>query len=207
MAGGRADQVVVDAALVRRLVDAQFPHWSELPIRPVANGGWDNRTFRLGEEMAARLPSAAGYAAQVEKEQRWLPRLAPNLPLAIPAPLAMGEPGEGYPWRWSVYRWIEGETASAANIADMPAFAIALAEFLAALQRIDAAGGPAPGRTTFFAADRWRPMTQRRGRRSRRLATGSTLWPRPESGTRRLQPDGVARLCGSMAMSARATCW
>jgi aminoglycoside phosphotransferase (APT) family kinase protein len=93
----------IDAALVSRLVAAQFPQWRDLAIKPVASGGWDNRTFHLGDAMTVRLPSAAPYALQVEKEHRWLPRLTPLLPLPIPVPLAMGVPAEGYPWPWSVY--------------------------------------------------------------------------------------------------------
>ncbi|MER9426129.1 aminoglycoside phosphotransferase family protein [Mesorhizobium sp. M0317] len=140
----------IDTDLVRRLVNAQFPQWRHLPVRPVAFGGWDNRTFHLGSDMTVRLPSAAPYALQVEKEHRWLPRLAPLLPLPIPVPLAMGEPGEGYPWHWSVYRWIDGETAKTAEIADRPQFAVDLAKFLIALRRIDPAGGPPPGQHNFF---------------------------------------------------------
>lgn len=101
----------VDAALVRRLVAAQFPQWAELPVRPVEVSGWDNWTFRLGEEMSVRLPSAVGYVPQVTKEHRWLPFLAPQLPLPIPVPLAKGVPGEGYPFDWSVYRWLKGNPA------------------------------------------------------------------------------------------------
>jgi len=140
----------IDTDLVRRLVDAQFPQWRHLPVSPVASGGWDNRTFHLGDEMTVRLPSAAPYALQVEKEHRWLPRLAPLLPLPIPVPLAIGEPGEGYPWHWSIYRWIEGETAKTAEIADIRQFAVDLADFLIALRQIDSAGGPAAGQHNFF---------------------------------------------------------
>ena len=140
----------IDAALVGRLIAAQFPQWADLPVASVVNSGWDNRTFHLGTQMIVRLPSAARYAAQVEKEQLWLPRLARGLPLPIPAPLAMGAPGEGYPWPWSVYRWLAGETAAAERIADPPQFAIALAGFLTALQRIDATGGPAAGPHSFW---------------------------------------------------------
>lgn len=140
----------IDAALVARLVAAQFPQWKDEPIRPVEPGGWDNRTFRLGAQMAVRLPSAAIYAQQVEKEQRWLPKLAPHLPLPIPVPVALGVPAGGYPWPWSVYPWLEGETAAWERIADVPSFARALAEFLVALQRIDAAEGPRPGSHNFF---------------------------------------------------------
>jgi aminoglycoside phosphotransferase (APT) family kinase protein len=140
----------IDAVLVARLVAEQFPQWAGLPIRPVTLGGWDNRTFHLGERMTVRLPSAGRYAVQVEKEQRWLPRLAPGLPLPIPVPLAMGEPGQGYPWPWSIYGWLDGETASAAAIDDRLRFATDLAGFLSALQRIDATGGPAAGPHTFW---------------------------------------------------------
>jgi aminoglycoside phosphotransferase (APT) family kinase protein len=142
--------VDIDPSLVRRLIRSQFPQWARLPIEPVERDGWDHRTFRLGDDMSVRLPSAARYAAQVEKEHRWLPRLAPRLPLPIPVPLEMGEPAEGYPWRWSVYRWLDGENATLARIDDARRFAATLARFLAALQRIDPAGGPPPGQHNFF---------------------------------------------------------
>jgi aminoglycoside phosphotransferase (APT) family kinase protein len=145
-----AGQPHIDAELVRALIAAQFPHWSDLEIRPVAAGGWDNRTFHLGEDMSVRLPSAAPYALAVEKEQHWLPVLAARLPLPIPAPLAHGRPAEGYPYPWSVYRWIGGDSAHAGNIRDLTEFATALARFLAALQRADAAGGPGPGQHNWF---------------------------------------------------------
>ena len=139
----------IDAALVRRLVAAQFPQWAHLPISPVAVSGWDNRTFHLGDAMTVRLPSAAHYAAQVEKEQRWLPKLAPHLPLPIPQPLAMGAPAASYPWHWSIYRWRDGAPATLEGIADLRAFGTALAEFLVALQQIDAGDGPPAGVQNF----------------------------------------------------------
>ncbi|NGX46272.1 MAG: hypothetical protein K940chlam2_01461 [Chlamydiae bacterium] len=137
---------MIDELLVRRLVANQFPKWKELPVRPIIPGGWDNKTFRLGEEMVVRMPSGEEYAVQVEKEQRWLPKLAPHLPVAIPEPVAMGKPGEGYPFNWSIYRYLEGEPAAYAPIADLPA---GLAQFLAALQAVDATGGPPPGSHSF----------------------------------------------------------
>lgn len=140
----------ITVALVRRLIAEQFPQWVDLPIRPVAFAGWDNCTFHLGANMSVRLPSAQGYVAQVEKEHRWLPRLAPLLPLPIPVPLARGVPGAGYPWPWSVNRWLDGKPATIAPIADLPAFATALAQFLTALERIDATGGPAAGPHNFY---------------------------------------------------------
>lgn len=135
------ERIPVDVPLVRRLIDTQFPRWADLPVVPVPRGGWDNRTFRLGTDMLVRLPSAAAYALAVEKEQRWLPILAPHLPLPIPVPLAAGKPGEGYPHPWSVYRWIEGETVRV----PLDSSAVALADFLTALRRVDPTGGPAPG--------------------------------------------------------------
>jgi len=140
---------MIDADLVRRLVARQFPQWAELPVTPVEPGGWDNRTFRLGSTMSVRLPSAERYTAQVEKEQLWLPRIAPDLPLPISLPLAKGTPDMGYPWPWSVCQWIEGETAEAGRIGDTRAFAIDLAGFLTALQAIDASDGPVAGPHNF----------------------------------------------------------
>lgn len=139
-----AHEVATDAALVRRLLAAQFPDWAYLPIARVPSAGTDNAIYRLGDDMAVRLPRVESATGQVEREHRWLPRLAPHLPLAIPTPLAMGTPGEGYPWRWSVYRWLEGENATAARL-DLGHAATDLAEFIAALQLIDTAGAPRAG--------------------------------------------------------------
>lgn len=142
--------LVIDVPLVSRLIAEQFPQWRGLPIRAVASSGWDNRTFHLGEHMLIRMPSAADYALQVEKEQHWLPKLAPLLPLQIPIPLAMGQPGEGFLWNWSVYQWLEGEVAAAGKIHDLAEFATTLAQFLVAFQAIDTTGGPSPGLHSFY---------------------------------------------------------
>ena len=144
------DRLTIAPALVRRLVEGQFPDWAGLPVRPVEPGGWDHRTFRFGEDLAVRLPSAARYAGQVEKEHLWLPRLAPHLPLPVPEPLAIGEPGEGVPWRWSVRRWLPGETATAGGVGDRHRLAVDLARFLVALETVDPDGGPPPGPHNFF---------------------------------------------------------
>jgi aminoglycoside phosphotransferase (APT) family kinase protein len=141
---------VIDTSLARRLIDTQFPQWAHLPIAPVDVDGWDNRTFRLGSELTIRLPTGDWYAQQVDKEQRWLPVLAPQLPLPIPTPVAQGEPDAGFPYPWSVYRWLEGELASKARIDDLSGFASSLAGFLNALGRVDATGGPLPGQHNFF---------------------------------------------------------
>jgi aminoglycoside phosphotransferase (APT) family kinase protein len=146
----KPDRSSIDVPLARRLVDSQFPLWSNLPITEVEVDGWDNRSFRLGSELTVRLPSGDWYAKQVEKEQRWLPILAHQLPLPIPSPMARGAPDEGYPYPWSVYGWLEGELASKAPIDDLGAFATTLAGFLNALGRIDATDGPRPGEHNFF---------------------------------------------------------
>lgn len=144
-----AARPTIDAALAARLVAAQFPRWAHLPVTPVKVGGWDNRTFHLGEDMVLRLPTAERYAASVAREQRWLPVLATALPLEIPAPLAHGAPAEGYPWPWSVYRWIEGETVIAAGLGDPAVFGSDLGAFLAALHAADATDGPPAGPENF----------------------------------------------------------
>ncbi|WP_261242493.1 protein kinase family protein [Serratia entomophila] len=81
----------IDEKLVSQLIATQFPHWANLPLRPVDAGGWDNRVFHLGNQMLVRMPSAECYASQVEKEQFWLPKLAPLLPIPISTPLALGK--------------------------------------------------------------------------------------------------------------------
>ena len=140
----------ITAAVAARLVASQFPRWAGLPIRPVAADGWDNTTFRLGEELLVRLPSHKIYAPQVDKEHRWLPVLAPQLALSIPEPVALGAPDGDFPRPWSVYRWIKGQTAATGTIESLSEFAAGVAGFLAALQGIDAAGGPKAGEHNFF---------------------------------------------------------
>lgn len=144
-----ADELDVDAALVRQLFAKQFPEWAELPIEPVYPRGTDNALFRLGDELVARLPRRKRTVGTLQKEVRWLPRLAPLLPLAVPVPVAEGEPAEGYPFPWSVYTWLQGENATTERIADRAQFAADLAQFIIALQRIDPTGGPPPDEHNF----------------------------------------------------------
>src|SRR5437899_1432011 len=145
-----ADEVDIDVALVRRLLAGQFPQWADLSVEPVLPMGTDNALYRLGDEMVVRLPRTERTCRTLEKERRWLPRLAPLLPLAVPVPLAEGMPAEDYPWKWSVYRWLEGENATVEPITDLSQLANDLAQFVAALQRIDPTGGPSPGEHNFF---------------------------------------------------------
>jgi aminoglycoside phosphotransferase (APT) family kinase protein len=144
------NNIHIDVTLVQRLIIMQFPEWVDLPIQPVKSSGWDNRTFHLGEHMMVRLPSSAHYAEQVIKEQHWLPKLASQLPLPISTPLAMGKPCREYPWHWSIYKWIDGDTVTIERIQNLDQFAIALAEFLKALQRCDTTKGPLPGTHNFY---------------------------------------------------------
>ncbi len=140
----------IDAALVRRLIAQQFPQWADLTVTPVKIDGWDNRTYRLGTELTARLPTHESYTAAIDKEHEWLPVLAPYLPVAIPEAVAKGSPGEGYPYHWAIRRWIDGETATSENIADLDEFARSIAEFILALQSLDATGGPVAGAHSFY---------------------------------------------------------
>ena len=144
------EKTAITPELAARLVAAQFPQWAHLPVTVVDLDGWDNTTFRLGEDLSVRLPSGDAYAAQVDKEHQWLPALAPQLPLPIPEPLAKGVPGCGFPRPWSVYRWLAGEHATVERVADLNRFAIDLADFLGALYEIDSARGPAPGTHNFW---------------------------------------------------------
>jgi aminoglycoside phosphotransferase (APT) family kinase protein len=139
-----ADELEIDAALVRRLLTGQFPHWVDLPIEAVRSAGTDNALYRLGSDLAVRLPRIHWAVGQVDKEHVWLPRIAPHLPLAIPRPLGRGEPAEGYPWPWSVYRWLPGQNALPERLADLRQAARDLARFILALQRIDASSTASP---------------------------------------------------------------
>lgn len=141
-----ADEVETDVTMVRRLLAAQFPRWAALPLARVPSAGTDNALYRLGDEMVVRLPRIYWAVESMAKELDWLPRLAPLLPLAIPSPLAMGTPAEGYPWRWAIYPWLDGQDASAAPLDDLGQAATDLAHFITALRRIDPTGGPVASR-------------------------------------------------------------
>jgi aminoglycoside phosphotransferase (APT) family kinase protein len=140
----------IDLAVARTLIDTQFPEWSSLPLRQVLPGGWDNRTFRLGEQLAVRIPSSADYATQPEKEYRWLPMLAPKLSVAIPLPVALGAASALVPWSWTVCQWLQGTPVSELNGEVLRDLAAQLAAFLRELQAIDTTGGPVAGAHSFF---------------------------------------------------------
>ncbi|HET8684062.1 MAG TPA: aminoglycoside phosphotransferase family protein [Micromonosporaceae bacterium] len=154
----RPGEVPIDVALVRRLLEAQFPQWADLPIVRARFFGTDNAMYRLGGDKAVRLPRFPRWAPQVHREQRWLPRLAAHLPLAVPVPLAMGTPDEGYPFHWSVYPWLAGENPTIERMTDPDQAARDLAGFISALRRIDPTGGPPPQPSNAF---RGVPMGER----------------------------------------------
>lgn len=168
------NEVHITQSLVEKLIQQQFPQWSHLLIKPVEVGGWDNRTFHLGHTMSIRLPSAQCYAAKVEKEQTWLPQLAPHLSVTIPQPIAMGKPSDDYPWNWSIYAWIEGKSANllAVDELNLPLIAQGLAQFLRELHAIDTthvplAAGPhnfyRGGSITVYDAETRDALTQLQG--------------------------------------------
>lgn len=147
-------RLLITTQIARALIVEQFPQFAHLPIRSVDHGGNDNRTFHLGSEMSIRLPSAEGYERQVLKEQTWLPKIAPYLPLPIPQPVAMGMPSKIYPWNWSIYKWLEGESANSLELRDehLETIALQLAQFLNEFHKFDAAGAPAPGLHNWWRA-------------------------------------------------------
>ncbi len=133
----------------RRLVDAQFPQWSTLSLRP-AGAGTDNRMYRLGEEYLVRLPRTGDTARNVEKEQAWLPRLAPHLPVTIPEPIGRGVPDSMYPFPWSIYRWIDGHQLHPGRVEKPERLGTDLAEFVDALERTDLMGARRAGDLSWY---------------------------------------------------------
>jgi aminoglycoside phosphotransferase (APT) family kinase protein len=141
----------ITVEVVVALLGEQFPRWAHMPVRRVDLDGNDNTSFRLGDELLVRLPSHERYVLGVEKEHRWLPILAKQLPLPIPRPVATGKPSDGvFPRIWSVYEWLDGEIAGVDPPTDLSAFARDVADFLAALYSIDASGGPPAGEQSFW---------------------------------------------------------
>jgi aminoglycoside phosphotransferase (APT) family kinase protein len=136
------DEHPIDDDLVRRLIAGQFPRWAGLPVRRFPSGGTVNAMYRLGEDMVVRLPLVAGGAGDVAAEQAWLHRLAPHLPAPVPEVLGAGRPAEGYPWPWSVHRWLDGENPEAGSLHDPVRLAEDLAAFVAAMRAITLPGAP-----------------------------------------------------------------
>ncbi len=141
-----AGEVHIDAALVERLIAEQFPRWADLPIRAVRSTGTVNAIYRLGDHLCARLPRVEEWEQDLEKEWRWLPKLAPHLSLRVPEPIGKGHPTGSYPFSWAVYGWIDGRPYSDDLVDDEQQAARDLARFVAELRRIDPAGAPRSGR-------------------------------------------------------------
>lgn len=139
------DELEIDEALVRTLVAAQFPQFADLPVRALPLGGTDNAIYRLGDGLSVRLPRRRGASREaLDTELTWIPRLAPHLPLAVPSPVGRGRPADGYPHEWAIFRWLDGEDATAAPL-DLRRAAVDLAAFVRGLHQIETAGAPAPG--------------------------------------------------------------
>ncbi|MFC5661810.1 aminoglycoside phosphotransferase family protein [Kitasatospora misakiensis] len=185
------EEPVIDTGLVRRLIAAQFPQWKGLPLAPVGVTATDNAMFRLGADLAVRLPRAAWAAGNIAREQYWLPRLAPHLPVPVPVPVAHGRPTVGYPWDWSVLRWLPGVNPAPGALADPGQLARDLAGFILALRAVEpgpdappaSRGGALAGRdaATRAAVDRLRGVID--------TGTATALW---DKALRLPEPTGPA---------------
>lgn len=154
------DEVEVDDALVRRLLVTQMPDIADRPLTVVEPWGTDNGIWRLGDDLVVRLPRIHWATGQIGRDAVWLPRLAPHLPVAVPEPVAVGEPGDGYPYRWAVHRWIPGTGAALDLVEDPVTFALDLADLVRKLQAVPADGAPAARHRarplhTYDEATRW----------------------------------------------------
>lgn len=136
-----ADEIHTDAVLVRRLLTRQFPQWADLPATLVESYGTDHDIYRLGADLCVRLPRIGWASEQAVKEATWLPRLAPHLPLAVPRPVALGQPDGSYPFTWAVHEWLPGENANG-TLRDLEHAAVDLAGFIRALRAVDTTGAP-----------------------------------------------------------------
>ncbi|HEY3562453.1 MAG TPA: aminoglycoside phosphotransferase family protein [Kribbella sp.] len=153
------DEAEIDSALVERLLARQFPRWAGQPVQVIERSGTDNVTFRVGEDLAVRLPRTAGTQGQVEKDLTWMPRLAPYVSLPIPEPLALGQPDAGYPFTWGVYRWLPGAPFALDDLDGVQA-ARDLAGFVRTLREADTTGAPVPDDDPF---SRGTPLAPRDG--------------------------------------------
>ncbi len=144
--------------LAKQLIAEQFPQWSHCSLSQVQSAGTDNAMFRMGDSLVLRLPFPGSLLERVSKEQKWLPWLAPHLPLAIPELVARGVPSETYPCAWSIYRWMEGTDALTSPIKDKYCAAQKLAEFIRVLHKLDASQGPPAGAHNFY---RGAPLQER----------------------------------------------
>lgn len=129
-----AADVVIDAGLVQRLLHEQHPDLAHQALVKIAEG-WDNAVFRLGNDLAVRLPRRAASARLIEHEQRWLPHLSSALPVPVPAPVRVGMPSTTFEWAWSVFRWLPGQSLLHGGATAPRKTASMLRRFLQALHR------------------------------------------------------------------------
>jgi len=141
--------------LARKLIAEQFPEYASLPIVDVEKQGHDNRTYRLGDDMLIRMPTAEDYALKVPKEQELLPGLAKRLSISIPAPIKMGKPSADYTYPFSIYKWLSGKSINLLTLTaqDKERLAFDLAKFLKELQAINDVEGPEPGQHNWYRGD------------------------------------------------------
>lgn len=145
-----AGQLALDGGQVRRLVSDQFPAWSALWIRRVASAGTVNALFRIGDELVARFPLLGDDADAVRRdlgrEAAWAAELAAGTSVPTPLPVALGEPGHGYPLPWSVQTWLPGIDAFTEDPSHSAAFAGDLGAFVLELRGLDTLGRRFDGR-------------------------------------------------------------
>src|SRR6478752_4391038 len=137
------DEVRATPELVEGLVAEQCPQWHGLPVTALPDDveGTDNVLFRLGDALVVRMPKVEWAAQQADSDARWLPRLAPHLPVSVPVPVHLGRPSDDYPWAWSVVPWVEGATPPRLGSDDAP-LARDVADFALRLREVDPTGGP-----------------------------------------------------------------
>jgi aminoglycoside phosphotransferase (APT) family kinase protein len=134
------DLVSIDDDLVQRLLRRQFPQWAELPLRRIASSGTVHAIYRLGPDLAIRLPMSPRFAG-LEQEFELISLLGPKLPLTVPQPVALGQADEGYEMTWGIIRWLPGQPWRPGLVDEVPA-AHQLADFLETLQALETTPAP-----------------------------------------------------------------
>ncbi len=143
-------RIEISTKLAQGLISAQFPAWKDLPLQAVDLAGWCNGAFRLGSDLLVKIPRAQRYERSHLIENQWLGKLNSQLSYQVPEPVALGEPDASYPWHWTVYKWIPGETRLDLSLPDKRRFAQDLGLFLKCLWSLPAQDGPAFFEQTFF---------------------------------------------------------
>ena len=197
------NEIEVDEALVRRLLATLLPGLADLPLSMIEPWGTDNAIWRLGDDLVVRLPRIDWASEQVQHEATWLPRLAPRLPVAVPEPIAIGEPGYGYPFQWAVHRWLPGEGASLSRMSDPAHFAHELAAVVRALQAMPINGAPA-------ASNRARPLHEYNDSALRAIESARSLINARQARAvweEALAAEPLQALPSGPAETLRATAW